>query len=49
MSRVTRRRLAKYKRRKDTAHTSKQFLCWSIRFHTLCNRIHGAPNLWRAK
>lgn len=48
MANVTRRRLAKYKRRKDQARTPVQFLIWSLRFHTLCNRLYGPPNLWRA-
>lgn len=48
MSRITRRRLARYKRRKDAAATSVQFLRWSLRFHALCNRLYGPPNLWRA-
>lgn len=43
-----RRRLAKYKRRKDAARTSRQFLKWSLRFHALCARLYGPPNLWRA-
>lgn len=45
--RINRRRLAKYKRRKNTASTTSQFLLWSVRFHQLCNRLYGAPNLWR--
>ncbi len=47
MAHVTRRRLARYKRRKDAASTPRQFLRWSLRFHQLCNRLYGAPNLWR--
>ena len=43
---TARRRLAKYKRRKDTARTSKQFIKWSVRFHALCGRLYGPPNLW---
>lgn len=46
-NRLQRRRLAKYKRRKDHARTKHQFLVWSIRFHRLCNRLHGPPNLWK--
>ena len=46
MGAITRRRLAKYKRRKDTARTPAQFTRWSIRFHRLCNRLYGPPNLW---
>ena len=48
MSVISRRRLARYKRRKDTAQTSVQFLRWSLRFHRLCNRLYGPPNLWSA-
>lgn len=44
-----RRRLAKYKRRKDTARTPHQFMIWSIRFHNLCGRMYGPPNLWAMK
>lgn len=47
MSVIARRRLAKYKRRKDAARTSAQFSRWSIRFHRLCNRLYGPPNLWK--
>ena len=43
---TARRRLAKYKRRKDTARTARQFEKWSLRFHRLCARLYGPPNLW---
>lgn len=46
MSRRVQKQLAKYKRRKDTARTSGQFMKWSIRFHALRNRKYGPPNLW---
>lgn len=49
MSRVARRRLARYKRRKDSATTPRQFATWSIRFHNLCHRLHGPPDLWAMK
>jgi hypothetical protein len=46
---TARRRLARYKRLKDTARTPRQFLRWSLRFHNLCGRLYGPPNLWRAQ
>lgn len=46
INRIQRRRLVKYKRRKDTARTKSQFLKWSVRYHHLCNRLLGPPNLW---
>lgn len=45
-SRQNNRRLNRYKRRKDNARTSHQFLIWSIRFHRLRNRLFGPPTLW---
>ena len=45
---TSRRRLAKYKRRKDTARTRRQFSLRAFRFHRLCHRLHGAPDLWRS-
>lgn len=42
----SRRRLTKYKRRKDSAKTSNQFLKWSLRYHELSYRLYGPPKLW---
>ena len=47
MSPLSRRRLAKYKRRKDAARTNRQFVIWSLKFHQLCTRLYGPPNLWK--
>lgn len=46
---IRRRRLAKYKRRKDQARTAGQFLTWSLRYHALCHRMYGPPRLWSAR
>lgn len=48
-NRLQRRRLAKYKRRKDSVFPrphSTSFLKWSLRYHALRHRIHGRSKLW---
>ena len=45
-TRLSRKRLARYKRRKDNANTAEQFLKWSIRYHTLFNRMFRSQRIW---